>query len=383
MGQVIANSSLSDSRTLLFSHRNLYEPEVWRAGYRELESVIEEVDAVDVIAPGRTKWSAQRRRGALLAGKYAGLVLNPGTEILRLKRDYDLLFVVCEKPSELLNLNAVEGWREHCKTAICWMTEFYERDMLEYKSVLKMLAGFDHVLFTTVGTHAFKPLLKDKMSFLPAGIDTIRFCPYPDLPHRFIDVLSVGRRAETTHQALLRMAESDGIVYLYDTIKDLSAYNVEEHRRQFSTLAKRSRYFIVNPGKIDRPEETGGQSEFGQRFFEGLAPGAILIGERPRNNKEFDRLFDWPEAVIHVPYGSENIHEVIRELDRDPVRQERMRKQNVAEALAKHDWLHRWEMVLELAGLQPLSQLLKRKQRLEELARSLSGGLSRSNVSVG
>lgn len=370
------------ARVLLFSHRNLYDQEVWRAGYREFEQIIQEVDSVELLAPERASWFDFRKRNALRIGKYSPLILNPGVKPIRLSRYYDLLFVICEKPSELLNISAIEGRKDHCKTTICCLPEFFEKDLPFYKSASRVLATFDHVLFTTIGTDAFRPLLGDRMSFLPAGIDAIRFCPYPDPPQRFIDVLSIGRRADQTHQALLRKAKTDGILYVYDTIKDLGAYNVEEHRFQFSNLLKRSRYFIVNPGKINRPEETGGQSEFGQRYFEGLAPGAIMIGERPRNNREFDRLFDWPDAVIHVPYGSEGICEVIEELDRDPLRQERIRKRNILEALAKHDWAHRWEIVLQLAGLQPLIKLFERKQRLADLMKLLTCDPIHSRVQV-
>jgi hypothetical protein len=57
----------------------------------------------------------------------------------------------------------------------------------------------------------------------------------------------------------------------------------------------------VSPGSFDRPEETGGQSEFGYRYFEAAAPGTIMIGMRPANNKEFDKIFTWKDAVIEVP----------------------------------------------------------------------------------
>lgn len=367
MIQVAENTIFEPARTLLVSHRNLYEPEVWRAGYRELEGIIAEVDAVDLLAPGRGRWFHQRRSNALRVGKYSSLVLNPGVEKVRLKKYYDLLFVVCEKPSELLNVDVVEGWKDHCKVAICWLTEFYEKDLSQYKSALRVLAKFDHVLFSMIRTDAFKPILHGKISYLPVGIDAIRFCPYPSPPERFIDVLSIGRRSEQTHRALLRMARNNEIFYIYDTIKDLGAYNLEEHRFLFANMAKRSRYFIVNPGKIDVPKETGGQSEFGSRYFEGAASGAILIGERPKN-REFDRIFNWPDAVIHVPVGSENIDEIIRELDKDPDRQVAIRRTNIMQSLSCHDWAYRWKSVLKLAGLRPMPKLLERKQQLEDLA---------------
>lgn len=382
MGQLTGEKVISDARILVLSHRNLYEPEVWRGSYRELESVIAEVDAVDVVAPKQGKWHRQRKRNAQRIGRYTPIGLNPGVETVSLEKDYALFFTVCEKPSELLNLNAIKGWRERCRMAICWMAEFYEHNIPHYTSVLSTLSHFDFVLFTFGRIDAFKSLFGRRVAHLPYGVDAIKFCPYPQRPVRFIDVLSIGGRAHTTHQALLRMATNDDMLYVYDTIRDLTAYDIEEHRLQLSNLGKRSRYYIVNPGSIDEPEKIGGQLEFGPRYFEGLAAGTILLGDWPKNNKEFDRIFNWPDAVIHVPYGSEDIREVIRELDNDLSRQEKIRNHNLSEALSKHDWVYRWESVLQFAGLQPLAQLLERKRRLADLLQILRSDQMRSDVWV-
>ncbi len=383
MDHLSGERNISDARILVLSHRSLYEPEAWRGPYRELESVIAEVDAVDVVAPKQGKWFHQRKRNAQRIGKYTSIGLNPGAEKVSLEKDYALFVTVCEKPSELLNLNAIKNWRERSRVAICWMTEFYEHDIPYNKSVLKTLLHFDFVLFTFGRIDAFKSLLGHRVAHLPYGVDAIKFCPYPQRPSRFIDVLSIGGRAHTTHQALLRMATNDGMLYVYDTIKDLTVYDIEEHRLQLSNLAKRSRYYIVNPGSIDEPDKIGGQLEFGPRYFEGLASGTILLGDWPRNNKEFDRIFNWPDAVIHVPYGSEDIREVICELDNDLSRQEKIRNHNLSEALSKHDWAYRWESVLQFAGLQPLAQLLERKQQLGDLLQILRSDQMRAGAQVG
>ncbi len=383
MDQLTVEKDIDDARILLLSHRNLYEQEAWRGTCRELEEVIAEVDAVDVMAPRQGKWHHQRKRNAQRIGKYTRIGLNPGAEKLSLKKDYDLLFTVCEKPSELLGIHAIKGWRERSRVSICLMTEFYEHEIPYHKSVMKSLLQFDLVLFTFTKLNAFKSHLGHRVAHMPFGIDTIKFCPCLQRSSRFIDVLSIGGKADKTHQALLRMAKDDGILYVYDTIKDLAVYDIEEHRLQLSNLVKRSRYFIVNPGSIDEPEKIGGQLEFGSRYFEGLAAGAILLGDRPRNNKEFDRIFNWSDAVIHVPYGSGNIREVIYQLDSDLIRQDRISNQNMAEALSKHDWTHRWEFVLNLAGLKPLPKLLERKRRLTDLLQTLRADQLRSHVRVG
>ncbi|MGH7807188.1 MAG: glycosyltransferase, partial [Thermodesulfobacteriota bacterium] len=214
-------------------------------------------------------------------GKVCPLLLNPGIPKIKVDKDYDVFFAVFEKPSELLSVSAVQGWKDHCKTSICWLTEFYVREMASFKSALKVLSEFDHVIFMFDKSEPFKNIIQGEGSYMPSGIDAFLFCPYPNFPKRFIDVLSIGRRSQRTHQALLRMARDKNLLYVYDTINDLQAYNIAEHRFLFANLAKRSKYFIVNPGKINATHETGGQSEFGYRYFEGAAPGTIMIGDTP------------------------------------------------------------------------------------------------------
>jgi hypothetical protein len=355
-------------RILLFSQRNIYEPSVWRCSFREFERILQEVDSVDVLAPKPTNWYGQGRRVAMRLGEFVNLPINPGIQPIKLEREYDLFVTVCEKMLDLLHLKAVKGLREKCKTTACWVFEFWVNSMASYKSCLEVLSQFDYVIFSFVNNDPLRAIIKGQGQYLPGGIDTLRFCPYPNPPARSIDVLSIGRRAPATHKALLRMANEEGKFYVYDTINSLEAYDLEEHRLLMANLAKRSRYFIVSPGKFDKPDETGGQSEFGFRYFEAAAPGAIMIGMRPPQNKEFDKIFDWPDAVIEVPFTSDEIVSVIRELDKEPERQMKIRETNITQCLLKHDWVYRWEEVLSLVGMQPLPLLENRKRRLRELA---------------
>jgi len=168
------------------------------------------------------------------------------------------------------------------------------------------------------------------------------------------------------------MAAEDGLFYLHDSIAGNQAIDSAQHRALFANVAKRSRYFVVNPGLIDRPDIRSKQIEIGNRYFEGAASGTIMVGERP-DTAEFERLFDWPDAVIHLPYNSSDIGLIINELDKQPERQEKIRRTNVAQTLLRHDWVYRWEAILNIVGLEPLPQLLVRKERLRNLAQQVSG----------
>jgi len=354
------------SRVLLFSHKNIYDQDVWRCPFREFERIIQEVDSVDVIAPKAKPSYTLGKRVAMRLGEIAPIPLNPGIPEIRIEKEYDLFITVCEKVSELLHIKAIKNLREKCKKTVCWIPEFYFKDINVYKSCIEVLKEFDYVIFMFAANEPFKAILKNKNQYLPAGIDTLNFCPYPDPPERSIDVLSIGRRAQPTHQALRRMAREEGKFYVYDTINALNAYNLEEHRSMMANLAKRSRYFIVSPGKFDMPEETGGVSEFGYRYFEAAAAGTLMIGMRPFNNPEFDKIFTWPDAVTEVPFTSDAIVSAIREFDKEPERQEATRLRNITECLLKHDWAYRWESVLNWVGMQPMPALEERKRILRE-----------------
>src|SRR5271166_4943839 len=106
------------------------------------------------------------------------------------------------------------------------------------------------------------------------------------------------------------MVRETGLFYIHDSMDGNQAINSKEHRLLFANMAKRSRYFIVNPGLIDRPDKRGNQIEISNRYFEGAASGVIMVGERP-DNGEFEKLFDWPDALIHLPYDSSGIDTII------------------------------------------------------------------------
>ncbi len=357
-------------RVLLFSQRNIYEPAVWRGAFSEFENILQQIDSVEILAPKPKNWYKHGKRVALRIGKSSTFPINPGIPKIKLDRHYDIFFAVCEKPSELLNVNAVEGWKEHCSTSVCWLSEFYINWMDMHKSCLEVLSKFDYVIFMFDTYEPFKEVIHGEGFYMAAGINALLFCPYPNPPNRFIDVMSIGRRSERTHQALLKMARENKIFYVYDTIDSLDAYNVEQHRFLMANMAKRSRYFVVNPSKVDTIEETGGQSEFGYRYFEGAAPGTIMIGERPKN-KRFDKIFTWPDAVMDLPFDSDEIASIINELDMQPERQEKIRKNNVMQSLLHHDWVYRWETILEKVGVAPMPALFERKRRLELLAKKV------------
>jgi len=358
-------------RVLIFSLRNIFGKALNRCPHYEFEDIICEIDSAELLAPTLDP-SSRRASFATRLAYHAPVALNPGIPRTPANGRYDILFTVCGFPQDLIMFDAVSNLQDVCGTSVCLLDELWIKDIVKHRHFLRILAKFDVVM--QYHSQTVKPLgerIGRKVVYLPPAVDALSFCPYPDPPERAVDVYSIGRRAKATHQKLLDMARESGLFYLYDTIGGSQAISSREHRALFANVAKRSRYFLVNPGKIDAPEETGHQVEFGYRYFDGAASGAIMLGEIP-NNEVFPKLFDWPDAVIELPYDSSDIDLVIRDLDGDPKRQDRIRRTGVAQALLRHDWVYRWEAILKAAGLEPLPGALQRKDRLRKLAEAVS-----------
>lgn len=357
-------------RILIFSQRNIFGKALFRCALHEFEDVITQVDNAQLLAPHVDPTNRNHVIAKRIAF-HAPFALNPGLPRIQLQGKYELFLAVCGSPADLLMVNAVADWSKACKVSACLIDEAWVKEMADYRHFLRILARFDVVLlYYSQSVRVLSERTGRKCVFLPPGVDALSFCPYPNAPRRVIDVYSIGRRSTVTHQKLLRMASEDGLFYLHDSIAGDQAIDSTEHRALFINLAKRSRYFIVNPGLIDRPEKRGNQIEIGNRYFEGAASGTIMLGERP-DNREFDKLFDWPDALVHLPYGSDGIDTIINELDQQPERRERISRTNVAQALLRHDWAYRWESILQTVGLDPTPRLTQRKDELQRIAETV------------
>ena len=367
MNGVRETQQLPESRTLIFSQRKMSRILPFRCAHFEFEDIIAEIDSADFLSP---RFDPSTRHHSLVRqlAYHTPLKLNPGVEQIPVERNYDLFFAICGDPTDLLRINSVADWRSKCRTAICLIDELWVKEMAAYRNFLQILEKFDLVILYYSQTVApLRETIKTKCIFMPPGVDAIRFCPYPNPPERVVDIYSIGRRSASTHQAFLKMAAKEGYFYLHDSTSADRVLDPFEHRELFANIAKRSRYFIVNPGLIDRPDVRGNQIEIGNRYFEAAASGGIMLGERPRNS-EFEKYFDWPDAVIDLPYDSPDAEKTVKELDEQPERQFKLRQTNVQQSLLRHDWAYRWEEILGAVAVAPLPHLASRKCRLHRLA---------------
>ena len=355
----------------MFSQRRL-QRHVSRCAEYEFEDIISDIDDVEMLTPEPYRSFPIGQKVANQLARHISLAsLNPGVRKLRLNRNYDLFVAMCQPPRDLLSLNAIEGWRQRCRIAICFLSELWANQLHKFKGYLNILSKFDYVIDTLSGSvKAAQDVIQPPCIYMPPGIDAIKFCPYPNPPLRSIDVYSMGRKSLITHQALLKMAEQRQIFYIYDTFENMKTLLPRDHRILLANIAKRSRYFIVNAPKINQQVETGGQTEISYRFFEGAASGTIMVGETGEN-EAFKKHFDWPDAVINMPFDKSDIAKFLADLDSQPDRLKEIRRNNVVQCLLRHDWVYRWRAILNMVGLEPRPALVAREKRLKKLAEDI------------
>jgi len=235
----------------------------------EAQDVLTEIDDVDLV-PLQTLGGFSRKfqwQKRLVYRDVTRTLIhrNPGLKKVTLRREYDMFVAVCQNFWDLMYINAIENWRDHCRTSVCWLDEIWAADIPSAKYWLHTLKRFDHVFIGYHGTvtHLSKAIDKE-CHWLPAAVDALRFSPYPNPPKRVIDVYSVGRRWDEIHQQFLRAASAKEIFYAHDTFAGMANMEPHDHRQHrdfFANMAKRSRFFTVAPGKMDLPGETQGQSQ--------------------------------------------------------------------------------------------------------------------------
>jgi hypothetical protein len=358
-----------------FSHN------AFMGGAYEAQDVLLEIDDAELIylKPARAYQLRQNIHARLVWHDFTGMLAfaNMAFESVRLTKEYDLLvaYLPCHI-DHLLQIAAVRGWKDYCKTSICWIDEMHAAFIPKLKNWWPALKQFDHIVVGYSGTvTALAEAIKRPCHWLPSGVDAIRFSPSPRPPDRVIDVYSMGRREEGLHRALLELAAKKGIFYLYDTF-ETSLTNINDyrqHRDMLANIMKRSRYFLVAPGKGGLPEATGNQIELGYRYYEGSAAGTVMLGQIPYC-ETYNTMFNWQDAVVEIQADGCDVADVISMLAGQPERLMEISRRNAVEALLRHDWTYRWKKILDIVGIEPAPQLEVRENRLKILAEQAGNG---------
>jgi hypothetical protein len=362
-------------RVLLASEYNAWNHAFHSLSY-EFCQVIAAVDDVQLVVPPQSQRRMERvaRKAANLIGEPLGLRRIAVSDRVHLAQDYELFLFVCWSPDSFVELSRIKHWRERCRKTAVFINEIWSHNIHKYDAYLSALRNFDYVFTPHKPTiPQLQKHTNGRCVFLPQGANCLRSSPFPERPARVLDVYSYGHRPAAVHRQLVALAEQQEIFYQYDSLasSDSRVKSWSEHRLLLANNIKRSRYVLTfNPsaGTL-KARDANGEQVLSARLFEGAAGGAAMIGSAPKC-AEFTENFDWPDAVIEMPPNCDDVASFIRKLDVDATRLERVRTTNAVQSLRRHDWVYRWETILNTVGMTPTSKVNHRKAQLWSLAKA-------------
>ncbi len=367
-----------EPRVCVVSLRSLRRS-VSRACGNEFEDVIASIDKVDLVVPTQSLVSKAGYRALRTLSRVTPVAryVGPGTHSRLGAEKYDLLIFVAQFANDLIFLNDTDHWRQRSRFAVLYLEEIWN-DRIKRLGLRKdLFKPFDLILCNCAGSvERLAQVTGRPVEYVPPGVDTLTFAPDPDGNDRPISICNIGRRSQVTHDALLRFARDSGRFYYYDTtygFADASTRSANEHRFLMANLCKRSSFFVANKAKFDRGKETHGQEEIGFRFFEGLAAGAVLLGDPPKTSA-FEEHLGWTDSVTRIPFDCPEIVDILQQLEGQPERLAAIRSRNVRNCIRRHDWLHRWAMILQRAGLNEDAKMTTRRAQLSRLAERFEEG---------
>ena len=363
------------SRILVVSVRG-FRFQVANCSIYEFEDLLGDIEQAELYAP-TSEFDGARKIYRLAkyfsrSDRFADLIA-PFPHQLTLDHEYDLLFAVLDNPWQMHLLQSIKGWQDRCRHKACFIVEMWQPDLSNWRLLEEPFQNFDHIF---LGVNHCKQqlaqLVKRPCTYIPLGVDTLRFCPYPLPARRAIDVCNIGRRYPQIHDPLFKFSQTENFFYYYDTLKNqkLEIENYLEHRCLLAKLLQCSRYTINYRAKFNAPDETGGAEEIGARFFESAAAGTVMLGKPPKGDN-FPKCFDWKDAIIEVDPNRENIIDAIAYLDAEPERLAQISRNNIANSLLKNDWVYRWRDILAVFNLEPTPAMLERETYLKKLSQSI------------
>lgn len=198
--------------------------------------------------------------------------------------------------------------------------------------------------------------------FLPLATNTLGVAL--NRQHRWIDILSYGRRNEAIHRQIHQQfgrPESDRF-YLYSTFSKPDVLDRDDHAMLHSRL--------LNHAKISLCFEASDVPRFYQdspllyRWLEGWLYGCTIVGKRPFGTGVAE-LMDWENSVIDFPRNGDAVKFLQSLLaDQDFLAHTSLR--NHCECLLRHDWRYRLRDLLTIASLPVPAKLEAEIQVLQE-----------------
>lgn len=179
---------------------------------------------------------------------------------------------------------------------------------------------------------------------LPLGVDTS--LARGDSANRPISVLGYGRQPKDIDTAFgihFNDKMSQHIYYHTSHMGVTSIHDFDAHRRFFWKIAQSSELAIAYDQGM-----TGSNAKYsivGQRWFECLAAGCVVVGKRPKT-PEVDTLLNWSHSTIELPDDPKEAIAFIEDLLSRTAFLVEVRERNVENIRSQHDWCCRIDKML-------------------------------------
>ena len=218
---------------------------------------------------------------------------------------------------------------------------------------LRNVGALDRIFIPTEAlVEAQQAFLEVPVTYLPIGVDAVAFGS--ERVDRSIDVNGYGRQppALTRHLSdVMNIHDGPHRFHHTDHVQIGLVTDPVRHRRQFWRTLADSRVALAYAPEAYDPAKRFDCSFVGQRWYESLAAGCVIMGQAP-SSEDAARLFDWPDALIELPGEPADAWRAIRDLLDDPARIARLSRRNYRKALARHDWRHRFAAMADLLGIE-------------------------------
>jgi hypothetical protein len=182
---------------------------------------------------------------------------------------------------------------------------------------------------------------------VPLAVDNSLVDGYNRL--RPISILAYGKQPSAITRGLATAINTPKSQEIFHHTDHLTIAQINDHwihRLHFWKMAQSSRLALTYDAKVTSPRRVP-VSIIGQRFYESLAAGCVLVGKKPITN-EMDDLLNWPNCLIELPNSLPDAIELIRDLSADDNKLNLIRERNLAEVQTRHDWRHRIPLMLSL-----------------------------------
>lgn len=272
------------------------------------------------------------------------------------------LFVACLSINNVVGLfGRAKGWHRPFRRVFCYVFDAWVSEYEVTKSALRhrvsrysrVIRQLDHLFVSNPDSVAqYEAVYRIPVTYVPLAADVLQFGSMQ--PHRPITVNAYGRQ-HPPHVEILSRAfnsnRSSRALHHTDHTAIGAVFSLPQHRAHFWKLLSMSCITLAyDPVAVDPGSRRFPFSFIGQRWFEGLAAGCVVVGIRP-NCDEAARLLHWEDATLEAPHEPEGFLQFVDELLADRARLARIRVANYRQMLLEHDWGYRVAEMLAALGV--------------------------------